>query len=1039
MTQITEKLFEDAITASLVTDRGYLVCKHGLHPEWKGDFDATLGLDTVELFSFIEETQPQAWALLVKAHGGNPAMAKTKFAARLAVRLDSEGTLDVLRHGVSDQNVEMRLCYFKPAHGLTPELLARYQANRLTVTRQVPYEAGTGKSLDLGLFVNGIPVATAELKNPLTGQGVEQAITQYRTDRDPKNVTLARRALVHFAVDPDRVAMTTRLEGTATRFIPFNLGNGMRAGNPPNSQGYRTSYLWERIWQRDAWLDILGRFIQVDRPEKGSPAQRRAAEKVVFPRYHQWDAVCRMETHAREHGAGHQYLIEHSAGSGKSNTIAWIAHRLSALHSAADEKIFDKVIVITDRVVLDRQLQDTIYQFEHVHGVVEKIDKDSRQLADALSGEQARIVITTLQKFPFVMGKLVGMPARRYAIVVDEAHSSQGGETAKELKVVLGGTAEQELTLAEAEDSGLVASAVDEVDEALAKALAARGRQPNISFFAFTATPKARTLENFGTWDAADGRFVPFHLYSMRQAIDEGFILDVLQNYTTYKTLWKVTKTITEDPSYEQVKAGRAIARFVSLHPYHLAQKAEIIVEHFRQFTAHKIGGQAKAMVVTASRLHAVRYKQAIDKYIHEKGYAGIRTLVAFSGRVLAAGEDAYTEAGMNGFPAGQTGTRFKGDPPHDSGDYQVMIVAEKYQTGFDLPLLHTMYVDKPLVGLAAVQTLSRVNRTHPLKEDTFVLDFRNNTDDIVKAFEPYYGETVAPPTDPNLMADARQRLDDFDMIRPDEVGAVVPHLLAIGATPTAHAQVYALLALAQARFVAMSEDNQAAFRDALNKFVRLYSFLSQIVSIGNPNLERDYVYCRALSAYLRDTASAERLDLGTEVQLTHLRHEMTFRGALEVDAETGEVKSIFGDAMGRQQELTLAPLSEIVETLNDRFGLTLTDRDQLLFDQFEEEWSADSRLQAQAQNNTLDNFRLVFDQAFLGTVVKRMDANEAIVKQILDNPDFKAVVSDYYTWKVYERLREGGGRSARSLDVSLAVAEGDDEGYGGAATKGDG
>jgi type I restriction enzyme R subunit len=1008
MTQITEKLFEDAISEDLVAHGGYHACKHGLHPEWKGDFDATMGLDTAELFAFIEETQPQAWALLVKAHGGNPTTAKAKFATRLATRLDAEGTLDVLRHGVSDQNIEIQLCYFKPAHGLTPRLLALYQANRLTVTRQLPYEAGTSKTLDLGLFVNGIPVATAELKNPLTGQGVEEAVTQYRTDRDPKNVTLSRRALVHFAVDPDRVAMTTRLEGTATRFIPFNMGNGMRAGNPPNPQGHRTSYLWERVWQCDAWLDILGRFIQAERPEKGTPAQRRAAERVIFPRYHQWDAVCRMEAHARDHGAGHQYLIQHSAGSGKSNTIAWITYRLSALHNANDEKVFDKVIVITDRVILDRQLQDTIYQFEHVRGVIEKIDKDSQQLADALLGEQARIVITTLQKFPFVMGKLASMPARRYAIVVDEAHSSQGGETAKELKVVLGGTAEQELTLAEVEDSGLVASAVDEVDEALAKALAARGRQPNISFFAFTATPKARTLENFGTWDAADGRFVPFHLYSMRQAIDEGFILDVLQNYTTYKTLWKVTKTITEDPSYDEVKAKRAIARFVSLHPYHLAQKAEIIVEHFRQFTALKIGGQAKAMVVTASRLHAVRYKQAVDKYIHDKGYTGIKALVAFSGRVLAPGEEPYTEAGMNGFPEGQTGARFKGDPPHDPGEYQVMIVAEKYQTGYDLPLLHTMYVDKPLVGLAAVQTLSRLNRTHPLKEDTFVLDFRNNTDDIVMAFEPYYGETVAPPTDPNLMADARKRLDDFDMIRPDEVAAVVPHLLAIGATPTAHAQVYALLAPAQARFVAMSEDNQAAFRDALNKFVRLYSFLSQIVSIGNPGLERDYVYCRALSAYLRDTASAERLDLGTEVQLTHLRHEMTFRGALEIDAETGEVKSIFGDAMGCQQELDLAPLSQIVETLNDRFGLTLTDRDQLLFNQFEEEWAVDSRLKAQAQNNTLDNFRLVFDQAFLGTVVKRMDANEAIVKQILDNPDFKAVVSDYYTRKVYERLREG-------------------------------
>ena len=601
MTGISERLFEDAITDDLVGNRGYRVCKHGLHLEWRADFDPDLGLDTVELFAFIEETQPREWSLLVKAHGGDVGTARKRFAARLVARLASEGTLDVFRHGISDQNVEIRLCLFRPAHGLTPELLARYDANRLTVTRQLPYDPGSGRTLDLGLFVNGIPVATAELKNPLTGQGVEKAISQYRTDRDPRNVTLSRRALVHFAVDPDRVAMTTRLEGVATRFIPFNLGHGMRAGNPPNPSGHRTSYLWERVWERHAWLDILGRFVQVERPERGTPAQRRAVETVIFPRYHQWDAVCRLEADAREHGAGRQYLIQHSAGSGKSNTIAWTAHRLSALHSAADEKVFDKVIVITDRVVLDRQLQDTIYQFEHVRGVVEKIDRDAQQLAAALLGEQARIVITTLQKFPFVLDRLAEMPARRYAVIVDEAHSSQGGETATELKLVLGGTAEQELTAAEAEDAGLTVTSEDPVDGALARAVAARGRQPNLSFFAFTATPKARTLENFGTWDPADGRFKPFHLYSMRQAIDEGFILDVLRNYTTYRTFWKVTKTIMEDPSYEEVKARRAIARFVSLHPHHLAQKAEIIVEHFRQHTAAKIGGQAKAMVVTAS------------------------------------------------------------------------------------------------------------------------------------------------------------------------------------------------------------------------------------------------------------------------------------------------------------------------------------------------------------------------------------------------------------------------------------------------------
>jgi type I restriction enzyme R subunit len=1008
MTRIDEHLFEDAITEHLVTDAGYRVCKHGLRPEWSLDFNATLGLDTAELFSFIEQTQPMAWAALVKAHGGNPATARTKFATRLAAKLDQNGTLDVLRHGVRDQQVDISLAYFKPAHGLTPQLVERYDANRLTVTRQLPYDPASTKTLDLCLFVNGIPVATAELKNHLTGQTIEDAKKQYREDRDPNNLTLSRRTLIHFAVDPDSVAMTTRLAGERTGFLPFNLGHDLGAGNPPNPLGHRTAYLWERVWQRDAWLDLLGRFIHVERPSTGSPAQRRAAETVIFPRYHQWDAVLRLEADAHTRGAGQHYLVEHSAGSGKSNTIAWTAHRLSTLHNQRDEKVFHKVIVITDRVVLDRQLQDTIYQFEHVRGVVEKIDKNSQQLAEALVGEQARIIITTLQKFPFVMDRLAGMAKRRYAIIVDEAHSSQGGETAKELKLALGATDEQELTVAEAEDAGFVAAAVDPVDEALAKAVAARGQQINISFFAFTATPKARTLENFGTWNADLGEFEPFHLYSMRQAVEEGFILDVLQNYTTYKTFWKVGKTISEDPQYDEVKARRAIARFVALHPHQLAQKAEIIVEHFRQHTSRKIGGQAKAMVVTSSRLHAVRYKQAIDKYIRQKEYAGIRALVAFSGKVTQHGQQPFTEANMNGFPESQTGARFKGEEPYDPGDYQVMIVAEKYQTGFDLPFLHTMYVDKVLVGLAAVQTLSRLNRTHPLKEDTFVLDFRNETDDIVKAFEPYYGRTVAPPTDPNLLTDTRERLDAFDVLRGDEIVAVMPALLNIGVTPKSHGDVYRLLSPARERFLRLSDEDRLAFRDALTKFVRIYSFLSQVVTIGSTELERDYIYCRALLSYLRDVTASERLDLGTELQLTHLRNEVTFEGSLSLESETGEVRSVFGDAADRQQELQLVPLSEIVLELNERFGLHLTDRDQLLFDQFEEEWAADPELTAQARNNTLDNFRLVFDRIFLGTIVKRMDSNDAIFKQILDDPDFKAALGDYYVRKVYQRVREG-------------------------------
>lgn len=474
MSSVGEKLLEDEISRYLVERGDYRSCKVGTDPEMRSEFNATLGLDTLELFAFIEETQRGEWQRLVTAHGGDDLLARERFLQRLVRQIDERGTLDVIRHGIRDQNVELRLSYRKPAFGVAPELVANYDANRLTVARQLPYESDSNKTLDLCLFLNGIPVATAELKNHLTGQNIEHAIEQYRNDRDPKNVTLGRRALVHFAVDPDRVSMTTRLDGKSTSFLPFNLGHNLGKGNPPNPDGHKTSYLWERVWSRDSWLDILHRFIHVERPEKGSLAARRAAEKVIFPRFHQWDAVLKLEADAAANGAGRAYLIQHSAGSGKSNTIAWAAHRLSTLHTTEDRKVFDKVIVITDRVILDKQLQDTIYQFEHARGVVVKIDEDSAQLAAALAGEQARIIITTLQKFPYVIGKIGEVPSRSYAIVIDEAHSSQTGEAAKDLRLALGVGDEYELTAAEAEDAGLLAAAIDPVEEALVKSARAR-------------------------------------------------------------------------------------------------------------------------------------------------------------------------------------------------------------------------------------------------------------------------------------------------------------------------------------------------------------------------------------------------------------------------------------------------------------------------------------------------------------------------------------------------------------------------------------
>ena len=682
-----ERAFEDTIERWLLENGRY-------GKSDPADFDTELGLDTNQLSAFLQATQPEQLSRLAqRAYGSDTTRTQIGLASRLARELDARGTVEVLRRGITDHGVEIRLAYFKPAHGLTQGLVDLFESNRLTVSRQFAYESSSNKTLDLCLLVNGIPTATAELKNPLSGQNVEQAKTQYRAARDPNNLTLSKRAIVHFAVDPANIFMTTKLEGHNTQFLPFNQGTGGAgevggAGNPVNATGYRTAYLWEQLWTLEAWMDLLNRFIHAP-----------GGHSSVFPRLHQWHAVNRLESRAKSDGAGHSYLVQHSTGSGKSLTIAWLAHRLSNLHDQDDKKIFDKVIVITDRRVLDQQLQATISSIEHVHGLVAKIDKDSRQLATALSGRQAQVIITTLQKFPFVLQHIDGLePGKRYAVVIDEAHSSQSGTSASDLKTVLGTT----------EISDEISS--DDVDgEDLTNELVAgRGRKDNISFFAFTATPKARTLELFGDKTVVSGeeRIVPSHVYSMRQAIEEGFILDVLANYTTFQTYWNIEKSVKDDPEYDPRRAKVAIARFVALHESHLNEKAKIVVNHFKSSSAAKINGHAKAMVVTSSRLHAIRFKQALDRHIKASETSGVKTLVAFSGTVNDQG-DEFTESNMNGFPESQTADRFATD------EYQIMVVAEKFQTGFDQPLLHTMYVDKVLTGLNAVQTLQgRIEHT---------------------------------------------------------------------------------------------------------------------------------------------------------------------------------------------------------------------------------------------------------------------------------------------------------------------------------------
>ena len=972
MTSAHEAAFEAHIAGFLVEHGGYRRVKT-TGEGYESDFDGNAGVDTADLFEFIGATQGDRWDKLVDAgHGGDPVVARAHFVQRVASQLDKRGTVDVLRRGVTDYNVQFRLAYFKPGHGLAPELVERYEANILSVVRQFRYEPTSNKTIDLGLFVNGIPVATAELKNPLTGQSVEHAMLQYRNHRNPKNRTLKRVGVVHFAVDPYSASMTTHLAGKQTRFLPFNQGHDLGAGNPPHPDGHRTAYLWERVWSRDAWMDILGRFIHVEKASKGS----KKRPTVIFPRFHQWDAVRRLEADAKTSGAGRNYLVQHSAGSGKSNSIAWLAHRFSSLHNQADEKVFDKVVVITDRVILDRQLQDTISQFEHAIGVVQSIDKDAGQLAEALKGEQARIIVTTLQKFPFVFDHVLSLPERTYAVIVDEAHSSQTGEAAKELRRALG-TAEVDID-EEATDA----------ETLLADAVAARGRQPNLSFFAFTATPKGRTLELFGQ-KGGDGKHQPFHLYPMRQAIEEGFIEDVLANYLTYNRYYHLEKTLLEDPKYETAKARAALARFVTLHPDNVGQRADIVIEHFLDKIAHRMKGKAKAMVVCSSRPHAVTMWEALRKHINNNGY-DLGVLVAFSGEV-----EGLTESKANGFPDSETATRF------DSDEYRIMVVAEKFQTGFDQPKLVAMYVDKTLTGLAAVQTLSRLNRTHPDKDGTFVLDFVNDTDEIRDAFAVYHGKTVAPPTDPNLMFDTRDALNDFNILDPGEMQQAAALILN---KDDNHDQVHAAMQPAVERFKNLDEEDQEMFRDALTRFVRVYGFLAQIVKFSNPVLEGDYIYCRALAMLIRDHSIQPGIDISSEVELTHLRHDKIFEGSISLPGDEGEVQTIYsgtGPLGDPDEEL----LSEIIARINERFGTDWTEEDRLVFDAAARDLVKDEQIQNQAVNNDEATFRdQIFSEQYLKALLERLDRNSDVVYTYLDNKEMQAAVAAVYAAKVQKQ-----------------------------------
>ena len=905
------------------------------------------------------------------------------------------------------------MAFFKAAHELNPELEERYIANRVGVTRQLHFSPRAEKSLDVTISLNGVPIITAELKNPLTGQTVENAQWQYRHDRDPREVIFEfkRRTLVHFAIDTETVFMTTRLAGTATHFLPFNRGDNGGAGNPPDPAGktYRTGYLWEEVLQRDSLLDLLARFVHLQEAEKRDDQGRKVKkETMIFPRYHQLQAVRALVDATRQEGVGHNYLVEHSAGSGKSNTIGWLAHRLASLHNAKNERIFDSVIVVTDRVVLDQQLQDTIYQFEHKRGVVQRIDESSRQLAKALESA-VPVIITTLQKFPFVSRQLLKMAEQRgeagtgtlqtrhCAVIIDEAHSSQSGETATELKGVLGGEALRQEAAARAAEEG-----AEDMEE-LFRSMAKRGRQANLSFFAFTATPKHKTLAVFGRNGEAA------HRYTMRQAIEEEFILDVLKHYTTYAAYFKLLKAREDDPNVERKKAARALARFLKLHPHNIAQKTEVMGEHFQAFTRHKIGGRAKAMVVTGSRLEAVRYKQSFDRYIKAKGYP-IKSLVAFSGTVQddKASEVTYTEEAMNqGIKQKELPEKFA------TQEYHVLLVAEKYQTGFDQPLLHTMYVDKRLAGIQAVQTLSRLNRMHLLKEDTFVLDFVNKREEIQEAFKTYYeGAEMGEEVDPARMYQIKAELDASGVYLAEERDRFCQVYFKPRQRQSAadHQAMNAALDPAVSRFSARQQENEdeaELWRGKLQAYRNLYGFLSQVIPYQDSDLEKLYVFLRHLGAKLPRRRGGPVYQFDDDVRLEYYRLQKIAEGSISLsEGRAGRLDgpSEVGGGIVREQPVSL---SQLIDILNERFGTDFNQADQLFFNQLVEAAIADGALKQAAAVNPGDKFELVFKNLLETLFVERMDQNEEIFIRFMNDATFQKLVTGWLSSEAYKRLRE--------------------------------
>ena len=987
ITPITPGILKERSFQSLIKE--YLVEAQGYHASSNLHYDKDLAIDTDCLFTFLETTQPYNTEKLKEIYKAN---YRTKVLANLDKQLRTRSSIDVLKHGIKDYGVKLDLAYIKSPTDLNPDHSALYRQNILSVIEELNYIEE--KRIDLAVFLNGIPIITFELKTAFTGQTYRNAIQQYKTQRSgtEKLFQFKQRTIVNIAMDTDEAYMTTRLSGAQTEFLPFNKGVGDSAGNPTVEGKLKTHYIWEEILQKDLLMEIIHKFTFIERKEEPSTeGDPRIRERVVFPRYHQLDVIRKALQAVQHEGPGHRYLIQHSAGSGKTNSISWLTHRLASLHDRENNIIFNGVIVVTDRVVLDQQLQNAIYQLEHKVGLVAKIDEGSTQLANELE-TGTKIIISTIQKFPYVLEKLTGTKGKKYAIVIDEAHSSTSGKNIMALKESL--SLEEVAEIATGEEA-VELDAEDKINHELERFT----DMSNVSFFAFTATPKPTTLRLFGR-QAADSKYYPFHIYSMRQAIEEGFILDVLKHYMNYKMYYNVNKKVEDDPSFDKGKATKSIVSYVSLHPHNISQKTEIIIEHFRHHTMKKIGGEAKAMLVTASRLHAVRYKLAFDAYIKRKGYFELKTLVAFSGMVK---DDVleYRETTMNnGLSESQLPLEF------EKGDNRVLIVANKYQTGYDQPKLHTMYVDKNLSGVKAVQTLSRLNRICTGKEDTFILDFVNEPEDILASFMPFYRTTMLNnDIDPNDIYVLQHAIEEKHVVDKADVVLFSDLFYKDRQTNTDLSIMNNCVNHAISRTVGFGHDEMLEFRSLITRLLNLYNLILQIAPLIDTELHRLSIYLRFLLKKL-DVDGPVTIDITDKVVLQYYKLEKHKEAVIEY--ETGESGvELNPTGAGKIAEPETDPLSVIIERLNERYGTKFAETERLAVEQIRTSLKDDTNLAQKARANSYDVFRLAFEPAFNQGVVAGYDRNQEFYGRILRDEDFRIKMMDLMMLDVYQSFRQ--------------------------------